>query len=138
MATLTKTRPERKTRTLTIAWFATCGVVTGLLLHPGVPAVIRAIVARPNHLAAETVEYAAHVTVFFIATQLGLICFEATTRKRLVAVLVLSCAAGVAAEAAQMWVPTRGVDVFDAACNLFGIALAAFTYQRMFRLRSIA
>jgi VanZ family protein len=132
MATEATTRRARRKATLTIAWIATCGVVAGLLLHPAVPALIRTFVARPNRSAAVLVEYAAHVAVFFVATQLGLICFEATTRKRLAVVVGLACVAGIAAEAAQGWVPTRGVDVLDAACNLLGIALAAVAYRRMF------
>jgi VanZ family protein len=119
---------------LTIVWIITTGVFVALLLHPAVPGAIRSVFSRPNRLLTEAVEYGAHVAVFFVGTQFALICLDATSRRRLFAILSFAVIAGLAIEAAQMWVPTRGVDVFDALCNLLGAALAALAYRRMFRL----
>ena len=122
----------RKKPVLMIAWLAICGGSAGLLLHPAIPDLLRSVVQKPGRLMAETIEYGAHVGVFFVATQLALICFEATTLRRRVAVLGAASLLGIAAEPAQRWVPTRGVDPFDALCNIAGVALAAVVYKRLF------
>jgi VanZ family protein len=119
---------------LTIVWILTTGVSAALLLHPAVPAAIRSVFSRPNRLATEAVEYGAHVAVFFVGTQFALICLEGTGRRRFFAILSLAAVVGIGIEAAQSWVPTRGVDAFDALCNLLGISLAALVYRRMYRL----
>jgi VanZ family protein len=119
---------------LTIVWMMTTGVFAALLLHPSVPGAIRSVFSRPNRLATEAVEYGAHVAVFFVGTQFALICLEGTNRGRFFAILSLAAVVGISIEVAQTWVPTRGVDVFDALCNLVGISLAALAYRKMFRL----
>jgi VanZ family protein len=130
----TGTPRARRKPLLTIVWIVTTGLFAALLLHPAVPAAIRSIVARPNRALAKAVEYGAHVAVFFIGTQFALVCLDGTGRRRLFAILASAAVVAVAAELAQMWVPTRGVEVFDALCNLAGVTLAAVAYRKMFRL----
>ncbi|WP_197453341.1 VanZ family protein [Caulifigura coniformis] len=96
------------------------------------PETVRSFLVRPNRLLARTVEYTAHTAVFFIGTQFALVCLEAVTRRRRVAIIAAAAITAVAAEAAQTWVPTRGVDVFDAVCNLIGVGLAAVAYVKLF------
>jgi len=136
MTTSTSTQRGWIKPVLTIVWIVTSGVFTTLLLHPAVPETVRSFVARPNRLLARALEYSAHTAVFFIGTQFALVCMEATTRRRRIAIIAAGAIAAVAAEAAQAWVPTRGVDVFDAVCNLAGVGLAAFVYVKMFALLS--
>ncbi len=123
----------RRRPVLMIAWIAICGGSVGLLLHPAVPEMLRSILQNPNRLVGEIVEYGAHVGVFFITTQLALICLDAQTKTRRAAILSCAMIMGVAADLAQTWIPTRGVDVFDAVCNVAGAVLATVVYQRMFR-----
>lgn len=132
MTTLLTQPNIRKKTLLTIVWLSICGFFALLLLHPAVPALLRAVVAKPNRVAAEAVEYVAHAAVFFVATELALVCLDGRTRRRRLGILSLAAIAGLAAEYAQRWVPGRGVDVFDAACNLAGIAAAAIVYRRLF------
>jgi VanZ family protein len=133
MTATTKERRLTKKSGLTVVWIAICGVFAGLLLHPAVPAVVRAAVSNPNWLAAEVIEYGAHIAVFFVATQMALVCLDGASPFRRRTILTLASAGGVAAEYAQRWVPGRGVDVFDAVCNVAGVALAAFVYNRVFQ-----
>jgi VanZ family protein len=134
MTTPTSTQRTLKKSLLTIVWIITTGVFAGLLLHPAVPDLVRSAFSRPNRLLTEAVEYAAHLAVFFVGTQFALICLDGTIRRRFFAILSLAAVTGIGIEAAQMWVPTRGVDVFDALCNLAGVTLAALAYRKMFRL----
>jgi len=134
MTSSTSNQRTLKKSLLTIVWIITTGVFAGLLLHPAVPDLVRSAFSRPNRLLTEAVEYAAHLAVFFVGTQFALICLDGTIRRRFFAILSLAAIAGIGIEAAQMWVPTRGVDVFDALCNLLGVTLAAFAYRKMFRL----
>ena len=133
MTATTKERRLTKKSVLTVVWIAICAVFAALLLHPAVPEVIRAVVSNPNRLAAEIIEYGAHVAVFFVATQMALVCLDGTSALRRRTILTLASIIGMAAEFAQRWVPGRGVDVFDAVCNLAGVALAAFVYSRVFQ-----
>ncbi len=137
MTEFSASRRTRKKTLLTIVWVATCGLFAALLLHPAVPGAIRSVLLKPNRLLAEIVEYGAHVAVFLVATQLALVCLEGTTKARRAAILGLALVAAVAAEIAQSWVPTRGVDVLDAACNCAGVGLAALIYGKAFRLRAV-
>lgn len=134
MTSPTSTQRTLKKSLLTIVWIVTTGLFAALLLHPAVPGVVRSVIARPNNLLAKLVEYGAHVAVFFVGTQFALVCLEGTNRRRCFAILSLAAVTAIVAEAAQMWVPTRGVDVLDAACNLAGVGLAALAYGKMFRL----
>jgi VanZ family protein len=134
MTTTATTRRTLKRPLLTIVWIATIAVFAGLLLHPAVPDAVRSLVSRPNRLLQQVVEYGAHVAVFFVGTQFALVCFEGTTRGRFLAILSLAVVTAIAAEAAQAWVPTRGVDVLDAVCNIIGAAFAALAYRKMFAM----
>jgi VanZ family protein len=134
MTSPTTTQRTLKKSLLTIVWIVTTGIFVALLLHPAVPGAVRTVIARPHNLLAKSVEYGAHVAVFFVGTQFALVCLEATSRGRCFAILTLAAAAAIVAEAAQMWVPTRGVDALDAVCNLAGVGLAGLAYRKMFRL----
>jgi len=134
MTSPTSTRRTLKKSLLTIVWIVTTGIFAALLLHPAVPGAVRSVFSRPNRVLQKAVEYSAHVAVFFIGTQFALVCLEGTSRRRLFAILSLAAITAIGAEAAQMWVPTRGVDIFDALCNLVGVGLAALAYRKMFRL----
>lgn len=134
MTSPTSTQRTLRKPLLTIVWIITTGVFAALLLHPAVPGAVQSVLSRPNRLLQRAVEYGAHVAVFFIGTQFALVCLEGTNRRRFFAILSLAAVAAIGAEMAQMLVPTRGVDVFDALCNLVGVSLAAFAYRKMFRL----
>jgi len=128
----TKTRPRWKKALLTIVWIATSALFTHLLLHPSVPDLVRSVISKPHRLVAESIEYGAHLAVFFIGTQFALVCLDATSRLRRVVILAAASITGVAAEATQALVPARTVDPLDALFNLLGVALAAVAYCRMF------
>ena len=134
MTSSTSTQRTLKKSLLTIVWIVTTGVFAALLLHPAVPDAVRSVFARPNRMLQKSVESGAHVAVFFVGTQFALVCLEGTNRRRFFAILSLAAITAIVAEVAQMWVPTRGVDVFDALCNLMGVGFAALAYRRMFRL----
>jgi hypothetical protein len=125
-------------RVLTIVWLTTLAVFAGLLLHPAVPGILRATLSNPSRLAAAMVEYGAHLAVFFIGTEMALVCLDGGCAPRRRVVLTIAMVLAVLTEVAQQWVPTRGVDVLDAAFNVLGVALAAVAYRRLFRPLDVA
>lgn len=114
------TRPLVTIRpTVTFEWIVTALAGTVLLLHPEVPALGRRLLGAFGPELRSSAEYGAHVAIFLLLTLTsGRSRFAQKFPWRWVA---MNLAFAMLAEAAQLFVPTRGVNVWDAACNGVGV-----------------
>jgi hypothetical protein len=118
-------------------WTVVMGVAVGigtlLLLHPGIPAIGRWALQGQGRNALNYAEYGAHFSVFFGLTFLALSSAWAISPRRIAAAIALLTVYAIATEVAQNWVPTRGVNRWDAACNLAGIAASLLLFATAVR-----
>jgi hypothetical protein len=88
-----------------------------LLLHPAIPGLVGSALRGTSLAFRKQAEYSAHFAVFCVLAAL----FATATRRRWRVTLLALIVAAAAAEAAQLWIPTRGVELRDAICNMAGV-----------------
>jgi len=88
-----------------------------LLLHPAIPGLVGSAFRGTSLAFRKQAEYSAHFAVFCVLAAL----FATTARRRWRITLFALMVAAAAAEAAQWWIPTRGVELRDALCNMAGV-----------------
>jgi VanZ family protein len=123
-------------RIVAVEWMTLAGVGCVLLLHPQVPSLGRALLGRAGPTVQSSAEYCAHVLIFFLLAFAGL--RAPLSNGRRLGMLAATLALAVATEVAQCLVPTRGVNPWDAACNLAGVAAAWMWAKRLPHQKTIA
>ena len=106
-------------------------VLTGLLLHPGVPDIYRAMRQSLPLAPAQDFGYPAHVTAYLVLGAVATRLLRPVTARGRMLVIAAVCLHGVSTECSQLAVEGRTFDVLDMACNLTSATAGATLAARL-------